>query len=207
MGKIPTDATSNNKPIIVLDLDETLISSVPSKKYKNKHEKKAKQFEFENMDDYYIVFSRPGLQNFLDYLFANFTVSVWTAATKDYAVFVTDKILTQGKPERRIDMIFFSYHCDMSKKMKKGTKDLTMLWDVFELEGYNSKNVIMFDDLPEVHTTNPSNHIKVKAFKFTDADSENDTFLKDIQPELDKVKEHVKSGGSDPGLVVATLEK
>ncbi len=202
MGKISTDASQSDKPILVLDLDETLISSLPSENYGDKQKDKAKKFEFENMDDYYIVFERPGLQTFLDYIFENFIVTIWTAATKDYAAFIADKMLVKGKPERRIDMMLFSYHCDVSKKCMKGSKMMKMLWEVFDLEGYNEKKVVILDDLPEVHKNNPSNHIKAKPFKFTDKGSENDTFLRDLQPKLAKMCEHIKSGGSDPGKVI-----
>lgn len=199
---IQTDASKSDKPILILDLDETLISSLPSENYGDKQKEKAKKFEFENMDDYYIVFERPGLQTFLDYIFANFTVSIWTAATKDYAAFIADKMLVKDKPERRIDMMLFSYHCDLSKKMKKGSKMMSMLWDVFELEGYDEKKVVILDDFAEVQKNNPDNHIKAKPFKFTDKGSEDDTFLKELQPKLDKMRDHIKSGGSHPGRVV-----
>ena len=54
----------------ILDLDNTLISAVPKEEYDfKKFRNKAKKFYFENMDDYYIIFQRPGLQDFLDYLF------------------------------------------------------------------------------------------------------------------------------------------
>ena len=51
------------------------------------------KFSYHDMDGYYIVFERPGLQEFLDYLFANYIVSVWTAATKDYAI-LEDSLIT-----------------------------------------------------------------------------------------------------------------
>ena len=103
---------------VVLDLDQTLISAEDwdSKDFK-KHKNKAKKFEFHDMDGYYIVFERPNLQSFLDYLFANFNVSVWTAASKDYALFIIDKIIL-SKPGRHLDWIFFSY-CDISKKKRE----------------------------------------------------------------------------------------
>ena len=60
----------SGKMKLFLDLDNTLISSEPlctfdSKKYKNK----AVKFDFHDMEDYYVVFERPGLQEFLDYAF------------------------------------------------------------------------------------------------------------------------------------------
>ena len=116
------------------------------------------------MDDIYIVFERPHLQKFLDYLFKNFNVSIWTAASKDYACFIIDNIVLQDK-NRKLDYIFFSYHCDISKKKKKrAQKSLELLWDIFKLPKYNKKNTIIIDDYDHVHKTQPENCILVEPF-------------------------------------------
>ena len=100
----------SNKPNIILDLDQTIISSEPFESLDNKkHEKKIKLFNYKNMDDYYLVFERPGLQKFLKFLFKNFNVSVWTAATKDYALFIIENMILKNKKNRHLDYIFFSY--------------------------------------------------------------------------------------------------
>ena len=70
-------------------------------------------------ENYYIIFERPGLQQFLTFLFKYFNVSIWTAASKDYALFIIDKIIIAGNKDRKIDYVFFSYHCGISKKIKK----------------------------------------------------------------------------------------
>ena len=114
---------------IIFDLDETLISAISEKEFKSKHRIHTerqnifdKKHEYIDMDGYYHVFLRPGLQNFLDYIFENFNVSIWTAASKDYALFIIEKIIL-ARPNRKLDYIFFSYHCDISKKVKNGIKD------------------------------------------------------------------------------------
>jgi len=185
------------KPNILLDLDQTCISAEGTeddfdfKKYKTK----AKLFEFHDMDGYYIIFERPGLQTFLDYLFENFNVSVWTAASKDYALFIINKIILQDKPGRHLDWIFCSYHCDISKKFKNGSKDLTMLWDAdaYKLSGYNSTNTVIIDDYDEVYKTQPGNCIIAKPFEFTDDNSENDKYLFHLQKGLKKMKQKICS--------------
>lgn len=176
---------------VVLDLDQTLISAEDwdSKDFK-KHKNKAKKFAFHDMDGYYIVFERPNLQSFLDYLFANFNVSVWTAASKDYALFIIDKIIL-SKPGRHLDWIFFSYHCDISKKKKGGTKDLRMFWDEYELTGYSKNNTVIIDDYDEVYETQPDNCIIAVPFEFVQDDSEKDNYLTDLQKSL----ENMKAGG------------
>ena len=157
---------TNKKFNILLDLDQTLISAEADEEYDFvKNREKAKKFEFHDMDGYYIVFERPGLQKFLDFIFENFNVSVWTAASKDYALFIVDKILLQNKPERHLDWIFFSYHCDISRKLLNGTKDLSILWTLYKITGYDPENTIIIDDYDEVYTQN--NCIAIP-FEFTD---------------------------------------
>jgi len=190
----------NKKPNIFLDLDQTVISAEATEDYKpRKYKQKAKLFDHKNMNGYYIVFERPGLQEFLDYIFENFNVSVWTAASKDYALFIIQNMILKNKPNRELDWVFFSYHCDISSKIKNGTKDLAMLWEIYKLPGYNSKNTIILDDYDEVYNTQPGNCIIAEAFEFTEEGSENDDFLKRLVPKLKKMKEKIeKSKTNNP---------
>jgi TFIIF-interacting CTD phosphatase-like protein len=182
----------NNKKLnFILDLDETLISAEATEDYDfEKYKTKAKKFKFEPMEDYYIIFERPYLQEFLNFLFENFNVSVWTAASKDYALFIIEKIILKDHPERKIDYIFFSYHCNVSKKLKNGTKDLSMLWDICKMQGYNKNNTIILDDYDEVYDTQNNNCIIAEPFKFVENNSENDNFFKNLIP---KIQKHVLS--------------
>jgi hypothetical protein len=175
---------------IILDLDQTIISSEAEDEYDFKSNKeKSKKFMFHDMDGYYIVFERPGLQKFLSYLFKNFNVSIWTAASKDYALFIIDKVVLQGRPERKLDWIFFSYHCDISKKKKKSSKNLSMIWDEYKIDGYTKNNTVIIDDYDEVFKSQPNNCIIAKPFEFTKANSENDKYLKHLTKALKNIKE------------------
>jgi TFIIF-interacting CTD phosphatase-like protein len=186
-----------SKTNICLDLDQTLISAEPSEEYNfTKNKEKSKKFLYHDMDGYYIVFERPGLQEFLNYLFENFNVSIWTAASKDYALFIIDKIILNNNPNRKLDYIFFSYHCDLSKNMKKGSKDLSMLWDVYKIEGYTKDNTVILDDYDEVHKTQPGNCIVANAFEFTNDKSEQDKFLEQLIPYLKELNDKVKTGNN-----------
>lgn len=188
------DSNKENKPHIFLDLDQTLISAEATDEHDfNKYREKSKLFDFHNMDDYYIVYSRPGLQDFLTYLFDNFNVSIWTAASKDYAVFIIDKIILQNRPERVLDYILFSYHCDVSYHKKDHSKDLSMLWDIYKIDGYNKDNTIILDDYSEVFQTQPNNCVIAIPFNFTKNNSEKDTFLTELIPELSNLKNNLLS--------------
>jgi len=178
---------------VILDLDETLISAEPVEEYDfNKNKKKAKGFKFHDMDGYYIVFERPGLQSFLDYVFKNFKVSIWTAASKEYAIFIADKIILANKPDRKLEYLFFSYHGDISKKKTKGPKSISLLWELYNLPEFDKKNTFIIDDLDKV-CDGEQNCIPVKEFKFTDENSDKDDFLGKLQKELDKVVKDIDS--------------
>lgn len=177
----------HTKPNLLLDLDQTLISAEPTEEYdQKKNKKKEKKFVHHNLDNYYIVFERPHLQEFLDYIFANYNVSVWTAASKDYALFIIDNIILT-KPNRKLDYVFFSYHCKISSAMDTGTKKLTMLWDIYKLPNYNKDNTYILDDYNDVYKQEGA--IRAKAFEFTKDGSENDDFLVKLIPNLEKLKD------------------
>ncbi len=187
---------------VLLDLDQTLISAEADEDFDfTKFKEKATLFDLHDMDSYYLVFERPNLQEFLDFLFANFNVSVWTAASKDYALFIIDKIILT-KPERKLDFIFFNYHCSLSSKQTGNTKDLSMLWDIYQATGYNSSNTIILDDYDEVKETQPCNCIAVPPFEFTEDGSENDNFLLELIPKLENMKNVMETNqGNDMCIV------
>ena len=176
-----------NKYNIFLDLDETIISAIEFENYdKNKleNDKRKNNFTFYTMGKDYIVFERPHLQEFLDYLFENFNVSIWTAASKIYALFIIQNIVLK-KPNRKLDYIFFSYHCDLSEKFKNGLKDLSLLWDTYKLPKCKDTNTVIIDDNPDVKKTGFC--ISAPEFIFTNINSENDTFLIELTNKLKKI--------------------
>ena len=68
-----------NDITVVLDLDNTLIYSIPMisgfpKKKFPKKKSYLNQMKTHKMNDDFIVFERPGLQKFLSWLFKNFNV-------------------------------------------------------------------------------------------------------------------------------------
>ena len=135
---------------VVLDLDQTLIYGMEMKNFevmKSKNPQKVAKFEYKIFDNIFVIFARPGLQKFLDFLFYNFNVSVWTAASKAYALFIVNNFILT-KPNRQLDFVLYSEHCDMSKKLKRGLKGLSVLWDVYKLQKYNQFNTVIIDANP-----------------------------------------------------------
>ncbi len=169
---------------LLLDLDNTLISSLAADEEKKSHKQRMEKYTWEDMSGYYKVFERPGLQPFLDFIFANFNVSVWTAASKVYALFIIDKFILAGHPERKLDYIFFSHHCKQSRKKMNTQKKLDMLWSNFGLP-YDKKNTYIVDDHPDVYQCQPEKCIKIEPFEFTGRKSHLDSVLQDhIIPKL-----------------------
>ena len=175
---------------IVLDLDQTLISAEATEDFDyDKNQKKAGKFTFHNMDDYYVVFERPHLQDFLSFLFKHFKVSIWTAASKDYALFVIDKIIIGNNNNRHIEWVFYDTHCNIAKKLnKKGHKNLTLLWGEFEIKEMNRQNTIILDDLKDVYTYQEGNCVAVPEFNYKDEDSPRDDFLLKLKDSMINIK-------------------
>lgn len=170
---------------VLLDLDETLISAVEVSTLKKDPAKMAefqvrsKLFRVHKMDDDYFIVERPGVQPFLDYLFRNFNVSVWTAASKEYAIFVLRQVIL--KPGRKLDYFMFSENCDASYERTGCLKQLNQL---FHLPRYNPANTMIIDDNQNVVERQVNPVWSIKAFRFFRKDSESDAYLSQLHKAL-----------------------
>lgn len=192
-SRIKTGKINDTRLNLVLDLDNTLISSLSFREVKKvKHRK----LIYNDMEDYYRVYSRPYLQEFLDYAFANFHVSVWTAASRDYASFIVDKIVLNGKKDRKLRIFFYDDNCAESQRIYSphSPKDLSY---AYHFEGFYPCNTIIMDDLEDVKRANKKQTIQVKYFDAKSDSSEIDTFLKDVIPYLEEINR--KYRGADCG--------
>ena len=162
---------------VLLDLDQTLVSSEDLASFDMKKEHtKLNKFDYVVFLREYVIVARPGLQEFLDFLFANFNVSIWTAASREYALFIVQKLILV-KPNRKIDFFFYSYHSKLSISKSNKIKDLSMLWTTFRLSGYNPKNTLVIDDNDEVYEAQPGNTFRIKEFQYKSRGSDKDTEL------------------------------
>lgn len=161
--------------LVILDLDETLISSASSTEFIYDLERdKLDKFRYFKTLGSYTTFVRPHLDDFLDVLFKNFDVAVWTAATGEYAKVIIEKcILT--KPDRELKFVFHREHCRLSERVFGGTKNLQLVWTIFP--EYDSSNTLLIDDLDETYHLQPNNVIHAEKFKYSDENSENDLYL------------------------------
>lgn len=174
-------------PQIFLDLDQTIVHSVePGEVPKSVETNAKKHLKHHSMDKIYTVYERPGLQEFFDFLFGNFDVSVWTAASKDYAMFVIDKCIKAGKP-RDVKLILFSHHGKISKNIYNSSKNLRLLSKDLKLEDFKPDNTFIVDDYDEVYYTQPNNCIIAPGFYIDEKGFEKDSFLRELQ---DRLKTH-----------------
>lgn len=154
---------------VLLDLDNTLVCSlsIPDE-LKFVPQSYQEQFEYTDMKPYYRIFHRPYLQCFLDFLFATCNVSIFTAADKDYGLFILDNIIlkpnTTGIP-RKVDYFFYEYHTNLSENYFKSPKDLRLLFDVFKLPGFTKENTVIVDDLDAVIENNKETSIRAPKFE------------------------------------------
>ena len=164
------------RPNIWLDLDLTCLQAIPSnifkklpKEVKEYIAKKIGTIKMHDMKDdtqsYYLVFERPGLQEFLDFVFLNFNVNIWTAATKDYAAFIIDKIILQNKKSRKLNYVLVHYHTRKSKERygKRNAKMLEMLIKYYKLR-MRLNNTLIVDDNHDVQQSQPKICIAAKEF-------------------------------------------
>jgi TFIIF-interacting CTD phosphatase-like protein len=173
---------------IILDLDETIISAVEvssllqDKSKMVSFSKKTDQFKMHYMDTDYIITERPYVQEFLDFMFKHYNVSVWTAASKEYALFVIEKVIL-AKPSRKIDYILFSDHCDRSYSLTKCMKYLDRL---FHFDHYDKDNTLLIDDNNETYSRQNNQVIRIKPFVCLSKSSKKDNELKLIMNFLKK---------------------
>ena len=124
------DSIKHRKTNIILDLDSTCINSLSLNSEVNKAPVEyQKKFKYIDMPKYYRIFQRPHLQEFLDYIFDKYNVSVFTSADKDYALFIIDNIIIGKKKNRKLKYTFVGSHSFLSENFYKSPKDLRMLWE------------------------------------------------------------------------------
>jgi len=168
----------NTKYNIILDLDQTVIagelesdlsmlSKIDLAKLDFYGKKFGKHIFYTSSNkDSYVIFGRPYLQEFLDILFMNFNVSVWTAASSDYAKFVIKHFILNGDPNRKLDFIYTRHNCELIKCKEEGdflSKPLTKIYNKFP--SYNENNTFIIDDNFDVFKIQCNNCIRAPPFE------------------------------------------
>jgi hypothetical protein len=158
---------------IVLDLDNTLLCAVDFREIMDSNfdpifSEKLKyiDFIFDNKP-LYRIFLRPNLEDFLDYLFDEFNVSVFTNADKDYADFVATNIILKSTKPRKLDFVFYRYHSNIVLQNYGKMKDLRFIWEMAHIYYFFPSNTIIIDDLYLVKQSNYYNCLAIKPFEIS----------------------------------------
>ncbi len=169
----------NGKQLIILDLDSTIICSLKP------NEKQPKGLKGYNMDDQWIVYERPHLRKFLEYLFKHYNVGVWTAASKDYGQFIITNIIE--KYGGKLKFYLFDHHEEMTRS--NCIKDLKLVKMLFPEFGEPT----IIDDNPQVYACQMNNSFPIKPFMADSPNATQDTSLLEL---IDKLKMREEDGTS-----------
>lgn len=143
-SKLLIPSKTSPKPMLVLDLDETLLHV----EYKT-----PAYFDFRIECDKRLLFVqvRPNVKTFLENVRPHYQLAVFTAAQPNYA----DPMLNRIDPERYIAFRFYRHNCRMFKDVY--VKDLEML-------GTPLERTLLVDNHPGSYMVQRNNGIPIKAY-------------------------------------------
>lgn len=139
---IDLDETCINTPYLNNTIKKEEVDFYNNMKYIDRFGKKRRLRCHVHPADGFVIFERPHLQEFLDFLFKYFIVSVYTAASKNYADFIIKNIILRKQhPNRPRRVLYFFYNkhvqfLDKKKERRNGYyshKHLETLYNTFKL--------------------------------------------------------------------------
>ena len=159
------------RPLLILDLDETLIHAreTPPGMEQSGH--------FAVFS--YTVWERPALTTFLNTVSAWFDLAIWTASTLPYAQAIVERIIPPAVP-----LVFLWTRTECTWRLERergGYYWLKNLNKVKRRVGYRLEQMLILDDSPRKLTRHYGNLLRVRPFTGQPADTE----LADILPYLD----------------------
>jgi CTD small phosphatase-like protein 2 len=167
-----------NKKLIILDLDETLVHSDIDFLLKEKNINYDTVLYFDTEEEKNIplpLIIRPGLYEFLDYASQNFNLIIFTASDQQYADTIINYI---EKDKKYFKMRLYRNHCIF---IEPGLyiKDLRIFSSQRKLE-----DIIIIDNSLFSFSNQLNNGILITSF----FDDKNDTFLDNVKDYLEYIK-------------------
>ena len=154
------------KKNLVLDIDNTLISTVPktfvSITEQNRQAIPLPYITYDNVREM-IIYPRPHLQEFLDFVFENYNISIFTAAESNYAYYIIRTLVLQDKPNRKLDFIMTYPHYQNCMYLYEKHKYIDYITS--KNNSYTIENTKLLDDSVLVAMSNPDNIIKAEPFE------------------------------------------
>ncbi len=158
--------------LIILDLDETLIFSTPTKL----------SFQEDFIIGEYFIYKRPGLENFIRYIREYFQIAIWSSSSSDYAQSIVNKIFMES------EILKFAWSRERCiAKLDLDTYEQYWIKDLKKVKkiGFDLEKILVIDDSREKLQRNYGNHIPVVPFKGDLKDDE----LSKLILYLDKIKD------------------
>ena len=170
--------SNENKKLLILDLDETLIHSDMDYSLKEKIDKYDTILYFDNDEEKNIpipLIIRPGIYQFLDYASKEFDLIVFTASDQQYADAIINYI---ERDKKYFKMRLYRNHCIF---IEPGLyiKDLRILSSYKKME-----DIIILDNSLFSFANQLNNGILITSF----FDDKNDTFLNNVKDYLEYIK-------------------
>eukprot|EP01083_Nonionella_stella_P093857 263221_1 len=178
---------------IILDIDGTLIDTLPEQIYKEQKNNLSisrKPDHITDEGDY--IWKRPGLDAFIKFCFDNFQhVSIWTAASQEWAdVFIRNLIGHQYRDSFTQNGNFVWSRSRLSKQFRMRYfyhygndvithKPLSKVWRsrTRRSEGWNKYNTLIIEDTPRNCVDNYGNAIYVDTYEIIDDTDNSDKCL------------------------------
>jgi carboxy-terminal domain RNA polymerase II polypeptide A small phosphatase len=144
--------------LLVLDLDETLVHATETPL--------AGDADFRAGP--YHVYLRPHVQSFVNAVFADFKVGIWTASGDAYATQIVERVFT-GRP---LEFVWSSRRCTVARDWTTGKYQTLKNLRKLKRKGYPLEAIIAVDDTPAKHARSYGNLVAVREFLGDPADTE-----------------------------------
>lgn len=140
-------ATEAPKKLLILDLNGTLVSRT---RFRTRHNG---------------MYVRPYQDEFLDYVFDNFCVMVWSSA-QPHSVNSMCALFEQYRKQLTLTWDRTTFGLSKSAYHEKSLtiKDLEKVWAAFDGQPYDATNTILLDDSPKKAVLQPYNSIHLREF-------------------------------------------
>jgi CTD small phosphatase-like protein 2 len=171
------NSKNNDKKLLILDLDETLIYSDFSKCPEINEKEVSKHISIFLQDElikptFIEVYLRPGIENFLIEMDKFFDLAIFTAACKNYA----DKIINIFDPQNK----FFKFR--LYRESCINLQNIIYIKDLRIIENFKPESTILVDNSLFSFSNNITNGILVNSFY----GNKNDNQLKNLSNYLKK---------------------
>lgn len=125
-----------NNPLLVLDLDETLIHATV----------KGLDREPDFQVSYFDVYKRPHLATFLEFAGTRFKVGIWSSAEDGYVDEIAKEIIPKGLT---FEFVWGGSTCDIQQEAESGEFHAVKPARKLIAKGHDPNRILMVDDSPE----------------------------------------------------------